>query len=164
MLVDYSHTCLVLIQSACSSWVAAAPLKAHLPSGTWLTWVPLTRTVPVTTAEVKDRRQFLKLLHITYPHISLTTTSHMALPTFTRTGKQGSMIFPQGKGTKYLWKVYHSLLRFLDMQTSLEQLRSMPRIWARAGRAEIGSRSLFPLPPNALACELIDLYNGYRPL
>ena len=161
MSVDYSHTCLVLTQSACSSWVAAAPLKPHLPSGTWLTWVPLTRTMPVTTAEAKERRQFLKLLHITYPHISLTRTSHMALPTFTRTGKEGSMIFPQGKGTKYLWKVYHSLFHFLDMQTSLGQLRNLPRI---TGRAEIGSRSLFPLPPNALACELVDLYNGYRPL
>lgn len=44
---------------------------------------------PVSATEVKERRQFLKLLYVTYPHLSLSGTSYMAVPAFTKTGKQG---------------------------------------------------------------------------
>lgn len=145
VLVAYKPSCLVLTQPACPSWGASSPLKHHLPSGTWLTGVPLTRMRPVSATEVKERRQCLKLLHVTYPHISLTGTISMAIPTFTRTGKQGIESFFREK-VPNTCESLHSLLHTLDIQTSSGRLRHVYRI---TGRAETGLRSLFPLLPVA---------------
>ena len=144
MLVAYKASCLVFTQPACPSWGASAPLKHHLPSGTWLTGVPLTRMRPVSATEVRGRRQFLKLLYVTYPHLSLSGTSYMAIPAFTRTGKQG--IESSGRRCQIRVKSLHSLLHILDMQTSSGGLRQ------DTGRAEAGLRSLFPLLPSLWTC------------
>lgn len=94
----------------------------YLHSGTgWQSCLSLELLL-VTT--VRERRRFLKP-HVASCHISLTRTSHMTIPTLSRTGRQGEIILPQAKGTKYLWLVYHSLLHILDVKKITRRIKKL---------------------------------------